>query len=129
MVVLSSVLSNDAGCSNPLLGYSNEPVNIVGLNDRLPMVFFLALSVVQIVVIVSGNENQIMVRIISTLLFWFTKLYQFLKVSVFLILLMYILGQHDRYAWIIFLPGIRIGIVEKRCCLQGPNKQAYIRTR
>ena len=69
VVVLSSVLSNDPGCSNPLLSYSNEPVNIVGLNDRLPMVFFLALSVVQIAVIVSGNENQIMVRIISTLLF------------------------------------------------------------
>ena len=69
MVVLSSILSNDPGCSNPLLGYSNEPVNIVGLNDRLPMVFFLALSVVQIAAIVSGNENQIMVRIRSTLLF------------------------------------------------------------
>ena len=73
VVVLSSVLSNDPGCSNPLLSYSNEPVNIVGLNDRLPIVLFLALSVVQIAVIVSGNENQIMVRIISTLLFWCTN--------------------------------------------------------
>ena len=51
MVVLSSILSNDPGCSNPLLGYSNEPVNIVGLNDRLPMVFFLALSMVQMATI------------------------------------------------------------------------------
>ena len=69
MVVLSSVLSNDPGCSNPLLNYSNEPVNIVGLNDRLPMVFFLALSVVQIAAIVSGNENQMMVCNMLTLLF------------------------------------------------------------
>ena len=76
MVVLSSVLSNDPGCFNPLLGYSNEPVNIVGLNDRLPMVFLLALSVVQIAAIVAGNENQIMVRIISTLLFWCIKVFK-----------------------------------------------------
>ena len=69
MVVLSSILSNDPGCSNPLLGYSNEPVNIVGLNDRLPMVFFLALSIVQIAAICSGHENQIMVRSILKLLF------------------------------------------------------------
>ena len=69
MVVLSSILSNDPGCSNPLLGYSNESVNIVGLNDRLPMVFFLALSTVQIATIWSGHENQIMVRSILKLLF------------------------------------------------------------
>ena len=61
LVVLSSVLSNDPGCSNPLLGYSNEPVNVIGLNDRLPMLFFLAMSTVQIAAIVSGNENKIMV--------------------------------------------------------------------
>ena len=42
---------------------SFEPLNIVGYSGRLPMLFFIALSVVQIATIVSGNENRIMVGI------------------------------------------------------------------
>ena len=125
MVVLSSILSNDPGCSNPLLGYSNEPVNIVGLNDRLPMVFFLALAIVQIATICSGHENQIMVRSILKLLFRVeitTNIINFLKLFVWVILFMYISGQLNRYARIIFLLGIWSGIVEKRYCFRGSNK-------
>ena len=40
-----------------------EPLNIVGSSGRLPMLFFMALSIVQIATIVSGNENRIMVGI------------------------------------------------------------------
>ena len=123
MVVLSSILSNDPGCSNPLLGYSNEPVNIVGLNDRLPMVFFLALSIVQIATIWSGHENEIMVRSIFKLLSRVeitTNIFS--KLFVWVILFMYISGQLNRYARIIFLPGIWSGIVEKRYCFRGSNK-------
>ena len=125
MVVLSSILSNDPGCSNPLLGYSNEPVNIVGLNDRLPMVFFLALSIVQIATIWSGHENQIMVRSILKLLFRVeitTNIINFLKLFVWVIFFMYISGQLNRYARIIFLLGIWSGVVEKRYFFRGSNK-------
>ena len=40
-----------------------EPLNIVGNSGRLAMLFFIALSIVQIATIVSGNENRIMVGI------------------------------------------------------------------
>lgn len=90
LVVLSSVLSNDPGCSNPLLGYSNEPVNVIGLNDRLPMLFFLAMSTVQIAAIVSGNENKIMVCNVLKHLFGVQKTIRFLKGFICVILFMYI---------------------------------------
>ena len=38
-----------------------EPLNIVGFSGHLPMLVFLTLAILQIAVIVSGNENQIMV--------------------------------------------------------------------
>ena len=57
------VLSSMESCPNlSRTGVSTfEPLNIVGQNGRLPMLFFLALSIAQIATILSGNENRIMV--------------------------------------------------------------------
>merc|ERR1712079_970139 len=40
--------------------------SVVGSSGCLPMLFLLSLSIVQIVMIVSGNENQIMASLIAT---------------------------------------------------------------
>ena len=57
---------NSCGSAGPMFagpagGSMFEPLNIVGESGRLPMLFFMALSIVQIATIVSGNENRIMV--------------------------------------------------------------------
>ena len=49
--------------AGPGFGSIFEPLNIVGSSGRLPMLIFMALSIVQIATIVSGNENRIMVGI------------------------------------------------------------------
>ena len=54
------VLSSIDSCSEARVP-SFEPLNIVGNSGRLPMLIFVAFSIVQIATIVSGNENRIMV--------------------------------------------------------------------
>ena len=60
IVVVLSAIPKCAIDQSILLQHS-----IFGIGGRLPMLFFLALSIVQIAAIVSGNENRILVGNIS----------------------------------------------------------------
>ena len=60
VVVLSSAIPECEAGLSPYVG-----VSIIGSSGRLPILFFLALSIVQIAAIVSGNEKRILVGNIS----------------------------------------------------------------
>ena len=60
-IVLVMSAMNSCELKSPMGVSIFEPLNIVGYSGRLPMLIFMALSIVQIATIVSGNENRIMV--------------------------------------------------------------------
>ena len=89
--------------------------SIIGSGGRLPMLFFLALSTVQIAAICRGNENRILVGNISQLLCRIQITIRILKLCVYVIIFIHILGLLNRHARISFLRSIWIDTFETRC--------------
>ena len=122
IVVVLSAIPKCAIDQSILLQHS-----IFGIGGRLPMLFFLALSIVQIAAIVSGNENRILVGNIS-------KLHRKIQITplsyqpefenndvFFVVIFIYILGHLYRSSRIDFLPSIWIGSITSRSWSSSPN--------
>ena len=111
VVVLSSIHECEAVLSGQV-GFS-----LIGSSGRLPILFFLALSIVQIAAIVSGNEKPILVGNISQKRCKYRSPHNNnLRLCVCVNISIYILGHFNCHARICFLPSIWSDSVKNRCC-------------
>ena len=120
VVVLSAIHECEAVLAAQV-GFS-----IIGSSGRLPILFFLALSIVQIAAIVSGNEKPILVGNISQKKCTIIAI-RILRLSVCVNIYIYILGHLNCHARICFLPSIWSDSFENRCCSRFGNIKLLLR--